>query len=184
MIDHFDKLIDEVIEREGGYVDHPSDRGGPTKYGITHITAKRYGFRGHIRDLPRAEAKRIYWQRYVIEPGFYDAAKHSLTVAAELFDTGVNMGQSVATGFLQTALNALNRQGRDYPDITVDGDYGSATHGAFGAYLRTRRGADGISVLMKALEALQGARYLTLAHNRPANEDFVFGWLRTRINGG
>jgi lysozyme family protein len=35
-------------------------------------------------------------------------------LAAELLDTGVNMGTGTATGFLQRALNALNRNGRDY----------------------------------------------------------------------
>lgn len=28
-------LIEEVIAREGGYSDHPADRGGPTNMGIT-----------------------------------------------------------------------------------------------------------------------------------------------------
>ena len=35
-----DELIDELIEREGGYVNHPADRGGPTKFGITEAGPK------------------------------------------------------------------------------------------------------------------------------------------------
>lgn len=27
-----DSLIDEVIGREGGYANHPADRGGPTRW--------------------------------------------------------------------------------------------------------------------------------------------------------
>ena len=30
-----DSLIDGLIDREGGYVDHPADKGGPTCFGIT-----------------------------------------------------------------------------------------------------------------------------------------------------
>ena len=35
-------IIKEIIRREGGYVNHPNDRGGPTKYGVTHKTLSRY----------------------------------------------------------------------------------------------------------------------------------------------
>ncbi|MES2753138.1 MAG: glycosyl hydrolase 108 family protein, partial [Pseudomonadota bacterium] len=28
-------LIDAVIGREGGYSNHPADRGGPTRWGVT-----------------------------------------------------------------------------------------------------------------------------------------------------
>ncbi len=30
-----DTLIDDVIGREGGYSDHPADRGGATRFGVT-----------------------------------------------------------------------------------------------------------------------------------------------------
>ena len=35
-----DQLIDDVIAREGGYSDHPADRGGPTRWGITERVAR------------------------------------------------------------------------------------------------------------------------------------------------
>ena len=43
------------------------------------------------------------------------------------------------------------------------------------------RGAAGVSVLVKALDALQGERYVQLAEARPANEAFLYGWLAGRI---
>ena len=39
------EIIDGIIKREGGYVDHPADRGGPTKFGITLATLEAW--RGH-----------------------------------------------------------------------------------------------------------------------------------------
>ena len=51
-----DDLIDSLIDREGGYSNHPADRGGPTNYGITEAVARAQGYRGHMRDLPRDEA--------------------------------------------------------------------------------------------------------------------------------
>jgi Predicted Peptidoglycan domain len=45
----------------------------------------------------------------------------------------------------------------------------------------TKRAPHGEPVLMKALEALQGERYLDLAERRPANEAFLYGWLANRI---
>ena len=41
-------------------------------------------------------------------------------LALEMFDTGVNMGTGRAVGFLQTALNVLNRNQQLYPDMVVD----------------------------------------------------------------
>ena len=53
-----DTLIDAVIDCEGGYANHPADRGGPTKYGITEAVARAHGYSGAMRNLPRDEARR------------------------------------------------------------------------------------------------------------------------------
>jgi lysozyme family protein len=101
-------------------------------------------------------------------------------VAAEVFDTGVNMGVGIAIGFLQRSLNVLNRQQRDWPDVAVDGRIGAATLAAV-TILCDRRGAAGERVLRRALNALQGARYIEIAEQRPAQQAFVFGWLSERV---
>lgn len=173
-------LIDEVIAREGGYSNHPADRGGPTNFGITQSVARANGYMGEMRALPRSVAEVIYRRLYWEKPGYAFVAELAPMVAEELFDTAVNMGPGTASGFLQRALNALNRNARDYADLKVDQSVGAKTLSALGAFL-TIRGKAGEKVLLKALEALQGERYLALAESRPANEAFLYGWLANRI---
>lgn len=177
---NIDDLIEELIEREGDYVDHPSDRGGPTRWGITEAVASRQGFTGDIRRLPRSDAAAIYKRLYWLLPALDKVADFAPDLAAELFDTGVNMGTGTAIGFLQRALNALNRNGRDYADLTVDRRIGPSTILALGAFFRVR-GNGGETVLLKAIEALQGAHYVRLAETRPSQEAFLYGWLANRI---
>lgn len=175
-----DQLIDAVIDREGGYSDHPADRGGATRWGITQATARDHGYDGDMRRLPRPVAVAIYRRQYWHRPGLDRIAVRTPALAAELFDTGVNMGPAVAASFLQRALNALNRGATDYPDIIVDGRIGPSTLAALDRFVVVR-GAHGEGVLLKAVEALQGERYLHLAERRPANEAFLYGWLANRI---
>jgi lysozyme family protein len=134
-----------------------------------------------MRQLPREEAAAIYRRLYWLRPRFSEVASRSAAVAAELFDTGVNMGPAVAVTFLQRALTALNRNGKDYPDLTPDGRIGPQTLAAVDAFLELRGRTSGEVVLLRALEALQGERYLRLAERRPANEAFLYGWLANRI---
>ena len=58
----FKDLIDGVLVREGGYVDHPSDPGGETKYGI----AKRSHPKEDIKNLTKERAAEIYEKDYWI----------------------------------------------------------------------------------------------------------------------
>ena len=176
-----ERLLDDVIEREGGFVDHPADRGGATCFGVTEAVARAHGYRGAMRHLPRDEALAIYRRLYWLRPRFDQVARRAPRIAAELFDTGVNMGPAVAATFLQRALTALNRQGRDFADLVPDGRIGPATLAALDGFLEARGARGGETVLLRALEALQGERYLRLAEHRPANEAFLYGWLANRI---
>lgn len=179
-------LIDEVIAKEirpgkdGHYSNDPNDSGGETAWGITEYIARKYGWEGAMIDLPRHIAENIYEQRFWYEPGFYDVSTISMLIARELFDTGVNSGPERACEFLQVSLNALNRRGKDYPDIAEDFDIGPQTLDALRAYLAFR-GKLGEKVLFRNLNNLQGAFLTDLSRRRQKDEDFMFGWLANRV---
>lgn len=175
-----DELIDGVIAREGGFVHHRADRGSATRWGITEAVARAEGYVGEMRHFARPAAEAIYRRLYWLRPGLDRVAARAPALAAELFDTGVNMGPVVAATMLQRALNALNRGGSDYADVVLDGRIGPVTLAALDAFL-TVRASGGEQVLVKAIEALQGERYLSLAERRPANEAFLYGWLANRL---
>lgn len=181
MNQHFLQAFTTLLEREGDYSDHPHDRGGKTRYGITEAVARHWGYPGAMSELPKSFAQQIYYEAYWRPLRLDDVAALSYALAYELFDTGVNMGITTAAKFLQQALNALNRQGRDYPDLVVDGLLGSKSLHALSEYLR-RRGEVGERVLLTALNCLQGAYYIELARLDPSQETFLFGWLNHRVN--
>lgn len=166
-----DDILAEVVKKEGGYVNNPNDRGGETNWGITVAVARANGYTGPMRDMPKATALEIYRGRYVIAPGFGLVANVSVPVAAELVDTGVNMGPAVAGRFLQRALNLLTDR-----VLAVDGQIGSASVAALKAFL-THRGTVGERRLLALLNAFQGTRYAELAEGRTANRTFIYGWL-------
>lgn len=181
------EIIEGIIRREGGYVDDSRDRGGPTKYGITLETARAAGYTGSMQELGEDQAHVIYYQLYFLRPGFGRVRDWELASGAaqeriteELVDTGVNMGPGTAIRFLQRALNALNLEGKLYADVAVDGVLGPGTMQALAAFGQ-KRGAGGRAVLLKALNCLQGARYIELAEGDERQETFVYGWLEQRI---
>ena len=68
MESNFPRIIDFVLAREAGYVNHPKDPGGATNLGITIATLGAW--RRHpvsemdVRRLGRAEAVKIYHRNY------------------------------------------------------------------------------------------------------------------------
>lgn len=166
------KAIDDLIQREGGYVNHPGDKGGPTKYGITESVARSHGYNGNMQDLPREMAERIYLETYYHKTGFSRISNHA--VAEELLDSGVLHGPARAVSWLQTLLNSLGQT----PELKVDGGFGSVTLGALESYLARRKTQGGDVVLVRGLNCLQGAYMIGLGDYA---EPFLFGWLRTRV---
>lgn len=180
MPDAFAIIDDPTAQAEGGYVNNPDDPGGETNHGITARIARVAGYTGAMRDLTAGQAADIRRSEFFIKPGLDRVAELSVPVAAELYDTGINMGQGVAATFFQRALNVLNRRGVDYPDVKVDGGIGPATLAAFAAYLK-RNGAAAEHTMLNALNGLQAARYIEICEGREASETFANGWLSQRV---
>lgn len=168
-------IINDVIATEGGYVNDPNDSGGETKYGITKATAKANGYVGNMKDLPRDVAFEIYRKRYVVDPGFDKIVNMDPSIAAEVVDTGVNMGPPWAGKFLQRSLNALSGSG-----LVVDGAVGPRTIQALAEYIAYRK-HPGVKVLLKMLNSLQCARYIELVESNQKNRNFIYGWVNLRV---
>lgn len=151
---NFEKAFTLLIGEEGGYVNHPRDPGGETKYGI----AKRYHPHVDIKALTLDGAKAIYWEQYWMPSG---AALLPWPIAFVLFDAVVNMGLHTATQLLQEALGEV-----------PDGKRGPRTNAA----LYAQRNDPELVV------RFQAERAIYYAEN--ANFDaFGRGWLRRVIRG-
>lgn len=181
-----EKIINQILAAEGErFTNDPADSGGPTKWGITQAALSNWFGRPatatEVANLKRETAFQIYQDRYFVKPGFNRVMQVSPAIAEELTDTGVNCGPSVATIFLQRCLNAFNLNGTKYPDLKVDGDCGPRTLAALKAYMNWR-GKEGETVMLRALNCLQGERYIDLAEKRPKDEKYVYGWLLQRVS--
>lgn len=100
------QILQDVLKREGGYVNHPDDPGGSTKFGITQATLAWW--RGKpvtpedVFNLTQAEALGIYTRRYVSGPRFDHPGIHEL-VRAQLIDFGIHSGPVIAIKAVQRA---------------------------------------------------------------------------------
>ncbi|KFG66644.1 glycosyl hydrolase 108 family protein [Microvirga sp. BSC39] len=101
----FHQAVELVLQHEGGFVDHPRDPGGATKFGITRQTLSRARGRPvsveDVRELTRAEAvavyRRLYWdvlRADELPPG----------IDLAVFDLAVNSGPVRAVRMMQTIL--------------------------------------------------------------------------------
>lgn len=97
---NFDIAFDRLIGHEGGYVNHPTDPGGETNWGIS----KRSYPTVDIRNLSRAQAKEIYRRDFWLAAGQGIAP----AVAFQVFDASVNHGISTAIRFLQRSVGAAD----------------------------------------------------------------------------
>lgn len=176
------RIIDRVIETEGGYVHDPLDAGGATRWGITERTARAHGYGGPMESLPRPDAVRIYERAYWARVQGDTLLQIGMDrLAAELFDCAVHCGVSRAVTWLQRALNALNDRARLYSDIPADGAFGPQTMAAVSALglRRGERAAD--AVLRAAVNSFQCVHYISLSERRQSDERFVWGWLAERV---
>lgn len=95
-MDRFDQFIDRLLSHEGGYVNHSSDPGGETQWGIS----KRSYPSLNIKKLTREDAVAIYRRDFWEASG---ADKMPPAVGFQLLDAAVNSGIGQANRWLQKA---------------------------------------------------------------------------------
>ncbi len=99
----FQDALKRVLQHEGGYVNHPSDPGGETNFGITKSTARQFGYSGSMRNIPADVVEKIYKAQY------WDAMNcdnYEFAIAFHMFDAAVNHGLLNARKILQRAVGA------------------------------------------------------------------------------
>lgn len=171
MNDNFEKAFHELILVEGGYVDHPLDPGGKTKYGITEEVARSIGnYTGDMRDLPLELAKEIYYKSYYKNYNFDLIQNYK--IASELFEFTVNTGRAdKAVEFLQESYNLMNISAEQ---LKVDGKLGSTT-------ARTINGYKYYKSLHKSMNIMQGAFYIDIVRKKSSHKAFYRGWIDNRV---
>lgn len=97
----FDQCFDKLISHEGGYVNHPTDPGGETNYGIS----KRAYPSLDIKALTLADAKAIYKRDYW-DRAQCDQLPSQLSYL--VFDAAVNSGIGQSIRFLQRAVGVAD----------------------------------------------------------------------------
>jgi lysozyme family protein len=90
--------LDALLLREGGLVDHPSDPGGLTNWGLSQRSYPHE----NLRTLTKDRAKDIYRKDYWTQPKFNEIPDHNLAI--QVFDMGVNAGPGRAFRLLSRAL--------------------------------------------------------------------------------
>ena len=127
----YNKAIQIILSKEGGYQKHPSDRGNynskgilvGTKYGISAKTLERWkGYpvrENDIKNLSLVEAQEIY-HVYYWTPIRGNAIQDQDT-AEIILDHAVNAGTGGAAKMVQRVLNSFGAK------LSVDGKIGSQT---------------------------------------------------------
>jgi len=108
MRENFEKSLAELLEHEGGYVNHPSDPGGATNLGVTQEVWEDWIDRTvseeNMKALTPAKVAPLYREMY------WDRVKGDKLPSGVdylVFDAAVNSGASRAAKWLQTTVGAV-----------------------------------------------------------------------------
>lgn len=71
----FDECFKKVLNVEGGYSDHPSDKGGKTNYGITEGTLNSAKTKGWIPFNVTIQNIKIEHAKIIYKKGYWDAVQ-------------------------------------------------------------------------------------------------------------
>lgn len=169
----FQRALKVVLRHEGGFADHPADRGGPTNKGITQATLRAFL---HARNPAMTDAEadavalnaidddlvaEIYYQGYWRPARCVDMPNEAL--AAMTFDAAVNHGPKQAIRLLQ--------QGAGMAAFDCDGIWGERTRSRLKA-----AAADSVGLIDGLLLARERF-YRQIVRDDPSQGVFLRGWM-------
>jgi len=178
-MNNFNSAFEDIILIEKGYVDDPLDPGKKTRYGITEKTARQFGYKGNMTNLPKNTARVIYKELFWDKLKLDTISETSFDVAHKLFDIGVNAGVMRAGIFFQTILNTMRRAYLKDPifeKLIVDGLIGPVTLEAF------EKIQSDSQIIYTLLNCQQGAYYINISNQNINLQKFIRGWVDKRIS--
>lgn len=160
-------IAEQIVAREGGYVNDPDDPGGPTKFGVTLQTMRSLGLdldadgdvdARDVQLISQAQAISIFVAHYFEAPGI---GRLPVPLQPSVFDMYVNAGSN-AVRILQRLLREMGH------DLVIDGRIGPRT--ARAAHGALKQAPD---YLVDAYGIARRNYYYSLADHRPASRKFA-----------
>jgi len=189
---NFDFFFERLLEKEGAYSNHRTDRGGETVCGISRNNhpywlgwelidkiKKKYIKRGYIEQVIlsspslREKVKHFYYNYYFKKNNLHKIK--DIDIAEYVFDMSVNVGGVKASKILQTSINLAGRK-----RLVVDGRTGPKTLRALHSAIKK----DSITkyILIKCLSGELYAHYKSIIINDSSQSVFFRGWINKRVS--
>lgn len=183
---------------EGGYGNHPADRGGETLCGIARgchpdlalwklVDAEKdhpsfrqgsAAFTRHLRQIPGLLEQVTAFYRNLFNSLGLASDDMPQELANEIYEQVVNLGQGGHTRYLQRICNAFNYNRKTgtrlFHDLKEDGALGTLTRAALRVLIEKRTTQ---AVLVHALNGAQAMHYINLAAGNETQRRFLDGWL-------
>jgi lysozyme family protein len=159
----FQPAIDYVLPNEGDqYTDRESDRGCPTKFGLTKGFIQACGLSIDPEDLTLRAAIAIY-REFMWNDDYETILDQG--ICNYIFDMAVHHGAAQTHKLVQRACWAC---GADRGKVKDDGVFGPLTIASVNA---------NACIIMAPLRAHRDAFMRLLVEKYPANKEFLLGWL-------
>ena len=163
--DVFNSIFEYILDVEGGYSNDKADKGGKTKYGIIEAEARKYGYKGDMKDLSKEVAEDIYKNKYYLSNNL-DKIKDK-RVALSIADWTINSG-NWGTKKAQQTVNILKGD-----VLVVDGVLGEKSIQAINSI--------NPEMFLTQYHELQRKFYKAIVDNNPSQSVFLKGWLNRVI---
>ncbi|ANT58983.1 peptidoglycan-binding protein [Salipiger sp. CCB-MM3] len=173
------RMAEDIVAREGGYVNDPDDPGGATNHGVTLGTLRQLGRdmdgdgdidAQDVQQLQPSDATEIFLRHYFHGPGI---SRLPALLQPSVFDMYVNAGGG-AVKLLQRLLCDMDQS------VSVDGVIGPQTEAA-----AARAASEAPEHIADAYGIARRNYYFALADRRPASRKFARsraggkgGWIR------